>query len=137
MTDPLLLGAAGLFATQTAWASVLATREPQVPGEPLGIRAPGSVATLLALGWGAGIAAPWPMPAAALWAAARAVPGTSWPARTVASVGGMVIVGTMIEPVTWGRRPASRPARIAVPVNLACGVMMILAGRHRLSGRSA
>ena len=52
------------------------------------------------------------------------------------SVGATVIAGTMIEPVTWGRRPASRPARIAVPVNLACGVAMIL-GLAEKAGLSA
>ncbi|MFK5634084.1 hypothetical protein [Ornithinimicrobium sp. LYQ103] len=132
MRDRLLLGAAVLFAANTVFASVLATRDPEVPGEPLGLHVPGSVTTHLALGWGAGVAAPWPMPVVATWAAWRAAQGARGPARTVATIGAMLLVGTLIEPVTWGRRPATRLVRATVPVNLACGAAMVLAGTHRL-----
>ena len=135
MSDRLLLATSGIFALSTAAASVVAARSPVVPGEPLGLRAPGSVPAQLVAGWGAGIAAPWPMPAVATWSAWRSTGDPSGPARTVATVGAMVLVGTAIEPVTWGRRPATPAARAAIVANLASGVSMVLAGAHRLRSR--
>ncbi|MDQ3095187.1 MAG: hypothetical protein M3Q82_04385, partial [Actinomycetota bacterium] len=69
--DSALLAGALAFAAADAFGSVVAVRH-DVAGEPLGVSIPVTVRTGLMLGWGAGVAAPWPMPAAALIAAARA-----------------------------------------------------------------
>ena len=77
------------------------------PGEPLGIRVPGTVATHLAIGWGSALSAPAPMQVAALAAAFSARPGLTWPARTLTGIGVAGLAGILAEPVTWGRRPRS------------------------------
>jgi hypothetical protein len=64
-------GAASLaFGGAAVVGSAVAIRE-QLPGQPCDISAPLSVPAGLLVGWGAGVAAPWPMPAAAVFAAAR------------------------------------------------------------------
>jgi hypothetical protein len=57
------------FAGAAVLGSVVAIRE-DLPGQPCGISVPLSVPAGLLVGWGAGVAAPWPMPAAAVIAAA-------------------------------------------------------------------
>lgn len=132
MADPLLLGPTVAFAVATAYATAVATTEPDLVGEPFGLRAPGRVRSHLVLGWGSAISAPWPMAGIATWAAVRAAPGSTPAARTVALVGAGILAGTLAEPVTWGRRPASSPARACIPVHLAIGAAMAAAGTHRL-----
>ena len=58
MADPLLLGPAALFAASTAYSTAVAAIEPDLPGEPFGLRVPGRVRTHLALGLGSAISAP-------------------------------------------------------------------------------
>ncbi len=66
MGDRTMLGAATLFATTTAFNTVVSVREQHLIDEPLGFRLPGSVPGHLALGLGSGVAAPWPMPVIAV-----------------------------------------------------------------------
>jgi hypothetical protein len=69
--DRALLGASLAFAGATVLGSAVAIRD-QLPGEPFGVSVPLSVPVGVLAGWGAGIAAPWPMPIAAVIAAAPA-----------------------------------------------------------------
>jgi hypothetical protein len=132
MSDPLLIGPTAAFAAVTVYASSVAASEPGLVGEPFGLRAPGRVCTHLAIGLGSAISAPWPMAAVAAWAAARGTKHSAWAARTVGLVGAGVLVGTLAEPVTWGRRRASSMARVCIPLHLALGGSMVAAGVHRL-----
>ena len=75
--DDVLLGASLAFAGASVLGSVVAVRD-QLPGEPLGVSIPLSVPAGLLAGWGAAVAAPWPMPVTAVTAAARCrEPGTA------------------------------------------------------------
>lgn len=132
MADPLLLGPAALFAAATAYGTAVAATEAGPRGEPLGLQVPGSVRTHLLLGWGAAVAAPWPMPVIAAVAAARGGPRSAPAARTIAGIGTAALLGILVEPATWGRRPASSRAALAVPLHLLGSVAMVWAGTHRL-----
>lgn len=132
VADPLLLGPAALFAASTAYATAVAATEPDLPGEPFGLRVPGRVRTHLALGLGSAISAPWPMPAIAMWAAVRGNPESDWAARTTTITGIAMLAGILSEPATWGRRPAPPMAPVNVTLALAIGAAMVSAGTHRL-----
>lgn len=132
MADPLLLGPAALFVASTAYATAVAYTEPDLRGEPFGLQVPGEVRTHLALGWGSAISAPWPMPAIAMWAAARGNPGSRWAPCTVAIVGTGMLAGVLAEPVTWGRRPAPPRAGRSILLHLAVGAAMVATGTYRL-----
>jgi hypothetical protein len=132
MSDRMMLGAATFFAASTAVTTTVSMRQQQLPDEPFGVRfPPGRVPVHLALGLGSGVAAPWPMPVAAMVAGIRAEPGASWPARTCAILGAVVLVGTLAEPASWGLRPRSALAKATVPLNLLSGVALFLAGTRR------
>jgi hypothetical protein len=131
VSDPVLLGAAVLFAAATGVTTAISRGEPDLPGEPLGFTQPGRVAVHLALGLGSGVAAPWPMPVIALTAAVKARPGLTWPPRTCAIVGAVAMVGTLVEPASWGLRPRSARARATVPLHLLSGAALFVAGTHR------
>src|SRR5271165_2925453 len=96
-----LRAAAVGFACATAFNSAVAIRD-ELPGEPLGIRVPLTVPMALVVGWGAAVAAPWPMPVAALIAAIRArdPERQGRPALVCTGLGIAGIVGILIEPVT-------------------------------------
>jgi hypothetical protein len=132
MAERFMVGAAALFTASTVFTTAVAAREPDLPGEPLGLHVAGSVRQHLVLGLGSGIAAPWPMPVAASWAAWRAQPASRWPARTVATLGALVLAGTLVEPASWGRRPRSTLAKATVPLHLLCGAALLLAGTRGL-----
>lgn len=136
MGDGAMLGAAAFFVATTAFNTGVSLREQHLPDEPFGVRFPGSVPAHLALGLGSGVAAPWPMPVIATVAAVRARPGETWPARTCAITGAVVLVGTLVEAASWGLRPRSTWARATVPLNLLSGAALFLAGTLR-SGPSA
>lgn len=102
-----------------------------VRGAPLGIDLPGSVGVHLAVGGGSGLTAPWPMPALALGAAVWAGPEVRWARPTCAALGMAILVGTIIEPVTWGRRPSSPLTAAAVSLNLIAAVALLTTGRRR------
>jgi len=132
--DPALLAASAAFGGACAFGSAVAVHH-NVSGEPLGIRLPITVPCGLLIGWGAGVAAPWPMPLAALIAATTA--GLSKESRVpgivCAGLGVACIVGTLIEPVT--RRPPSwrRGVGAAITINLATAAALAAAGLHYAS----
>jgi hypothetical protein len=126
--DRHAVAAAGLFAICSALGAAVALRE-DIPGEPLGIRVPGSVAAHLATGWGSALSAPAPMQVAVLAAAFLARPGLAWPRRTLTGIGVAGFAGMLVEPVTWGRRSRSRAVAAMVPLNLASAAALIWAGR--------
>lgn len=137
MADRLLLGPAVLFMASTVYATAVAAKEPDLPGEPFGLRVPGQVRTHLALGLGSAIAAPWPMPALALWAAARGSPSSTWAARVTTIIGIGTVSGIASEPATWGRRPTPLTARGNVALGLAVGAAMASVGIYRLRQQAA
>jgi hypothetical protein len=127
--DPALVAASAAFAGACAFGSAVAVRE-GIPGEPLGIALPITVRTGVVTGWGAGIAAPWPMPVAAVLTAAtarRREPGVVQ-GRVCAAIGLGCIAGTLIEPVTWRPRSWSAAAGAAIGLNLAASAALIGAG---------
>jgi F0F1-type ATP synthase membrane subunit c/vacuolar-type H+-ATPase subunit K len=128
-TDPdfALLGASLAFAGATVLGSAVAIRD-QLPGEPFGVSIPMSVPAGLLTGWGAAVAAPWPMPVAAVMtaAAARHREPSARPGALCATIGLGCIFGTLIEPVT--RQPRSASARLAISVNLASSAALVAAG---------
>src|SRR5262245_53638258 len=91
----------------------------------------GHPAAGLLAGWvGAAVAAPWPMPVAAVTAAAMArhrEPGTR-PGVVCAAIGLGCIVGTFIEPVTRRPRSWSVATRLAIGINLAASAALVGAG---------
>ena len=130
--DRALLAAAAAFAAAAGLGSVVAIRD-ELPGEPLGITVPLSVPAGLAVGWGAAVAAPWPMLAAALIAAARCqrAAGGAATGFVCAGIGLGCVAGTLVEPVT--RRPGtwSPGTRLAITANLASAAALVVAGwRH-------
>lgn len=136
--DRTLLAASLAFAGAAGAGSAVAVRD-QLAGRPLGISIPLSVGAGLLAGWGAGVAAPWPMPAAALIAAAKAQQaGASTVAGAVcAGVGLGCILGTAIEPVTWRPHSWSPLTRLAIMVNLAASAALTAAGwRHLTAARA-
>jgi len=127
--DSALCAAALGFAGAAGYNSIVAIRE-NLPGEPLGISVPISVPTGILVGWGAAVAAPWPMPVAALLAAAR-VPGReegAGPALICAGLGVAGIVGILIEPNTYNAKSWTPATRRAIVLHLAASVALAAAG---------
>ena len=131
MSRKPLLAAAVLSAATTAVTTAVSLRHPDLPDEPLGLRFPGDVRAHLALGLGSGVAAPWPMPLIALAAALEDDPDRVGPARTCAAIGATMLVGTVMEPASWGLRPRSDAARATVVLHLLSGSALFLAGTLR------
>ena len=117
------------FAGAVGFASVVAIRE-QLPTEALGLRLPLSVPAGLVVGWGAGIAAPWPMPLAALVAATKAggTSGLRWPARLCTGIGIAAILGQLAEPVIRRRESWSPAVRVALLFNFGTSAGLAVAG---------
>lgn len=135
--DLPMLAASTLFAGTVAYGAVVGARE-EVAGEPFGWRLPGRVAVQEAWGYGSGTMAPWPMPVAALAAAVRAQRGTDGPALVCMAIGASCVVGTLAEPVTWGRRTTTPATTRATSLNLVSGVALVLTGRRAvIAGRRA
>ncbi len=107
-----------------------------MPGEPLGVGIPGRVASQLALAWGGGTSAPWPMAAAALGAAVRSGAGGG---TAAIALGAATAAGQLIEPVAWGRRPSSPAVTRSIALTLAACGALVLAGRRAVlaAGRPA
>jgi hypothetical protein len=127
--DRRILAAAAVLAVATGYGARVALTE-DVPGEPLGVRPPGRVAAHLALGWGAGTSAPWPMAAAALLLGRRGGGGTRT-GTACAVLGAATLAGQLVEPVAWGLRPTSAATTRSVVLNLAAGLGLVLAGLSR------
>jgi hypothetical protein len=112
----------------TAFGAVVSVRE-DIAGEPLGARVPGRVPVHLLLGLGSGVSAPWPMPVAVLVAALRSGTGRAGPVGLCAGVGAGVLAGTLVEPVTWGRRSRGPWVAAAVACNIVSGCALVMAAR--------
>ena len=133
-----LLAASLAFAGAAGLGSAVAVRD-QLPGQPFGIGVPLSVPAGLLAGWGAGVAAPWPMPVAAILAAARAQrTAASAPAGAICAAIGMgCIVGTLIEPVSWQPRSWTPWTKLAIVCNVAASAALTAAGwRHLIAARA-
>lgn len=127
--DLPMLAAGSLFSATAAYGAVVGVRE-DVPGEPLGWRPPGRVSTHEVVGLGSGTMAPWPMPVAAVVAALSSRPGAALPGQICLGVGSVCLVGTVVEPVTWGRRSMSTATTITTALHLLSGVALVLTGRR-------
>ncbi len=130
-SDPVLVAAAATFAGASVFGSAVSVRH-DLPGKPFGMSVPLSVPAGLLAGWGAGVAAPWPMPLAALIAAAAS--GRSHriakPALVCEVLGIGCIAGTLVEPVTY--RPSWWPpaVRAAIVTNVAASALLTVAARR-------
>jgi hypothetical protein len=121
--------AAMVFAGAAGFGSIVALRH-NIPGEPLGLTIPLSVPLGLLVGWGAGVAAPWPMSVTALLAVskARRRDGNVGPGVVCAGLGLGCIFGTLIEPVTRRQKSSSPEVRTAIGFNLGASLFLIAAG---------
>ena len=106
---------------------MVAIRE-DLPGEPLGIRIPLRVSTGILVGWGAAVAAPWPMPVAALWAGSHVRRGRASSALVCAGLGTAGVVGILIEPNTYRAQSWNPSTRRAVFLHVATSVALAGAG---------
>jgi hypothetical protein len=137
--DGALLVASLAFAGAAGLGSAVAVRD-QIPGRPLGIGVPLSVPAGLLAGWGAGVAAPWPMPVAAIIAAAHAqrTPSSASAGAVCAGIGMGCIVGTVVEPVSWQPRSWTPWTRLAIVCNIAAATALTTAGwRHFTAARAS
>ena len=126
----LALPAAAIgFACATGYNSLVAIRE-AVPGKPFGVRPPFSVTRGILVGWGSAVAAPWPMPVAAVFAAIRRSGrlGAARAAIVCACIGGAGIVGILIEPNTYTMGSWTPPIRRAVFAHVATSAALAMAG---------
>jgi F0F1-type ATP synthase membrane subunit c/vacuolar-type H+-ATPase subunit K len=133
--DRALLAASVAFAAAAGLGSAVAIRD-ELPGEPQGITVPLSIPAGLIAGWGAAVAAPWPMPAAALIAAARAQRAGSSAATGAlcAGIGLGCIAGTFVEPVTRRPRTWSPLTRLAITANIAASAALVVTGWRHFAG---
>jgi drug/metabolite transporter (DMT)-like permease len=127
--EQALLAASLAFAGAAVLGSAVAIRD-QIPGEPLGTGIQLSVPAGIAAGWGAGVAAPWPMPALTVISAlaARHRPPSPRPGLACVVIGLGCIAGTLVEPVTRRPRTWSPATRLAIIANVAASVGLITAG---------
>src|SRR5262249_11786478 len=136
--DRALLAASLAFAGAAVLGSAVAIRE-DLPGLPCGVSISLPVPAGLLAGWGAGIAAPWPMPAAAVIAAARSQ-RTQPHALTRALCAGLGIarvLGPAIDPVPRRPRSWSPTTRLAIAFNIAASAALIVTGlRHRAAAKT-
>ena len=131
MSDRFAVAAAGLFAVCSGLGAAVSLRE-DIPGEPLLIRVPGSVAVHLTIGWGSALSAPWPMPVAALGAAIWARP--DWPGqqeRCLALEWPVLPVFSSSRRLGAGGRAALQLPPM-VPLNLASVAALIWTGRRMI-----
>jgi hypothetical protein len=136
--DRALLATSLAFAGAAVVGSAVAIRE-DLPGQPCGIRVPLSVPAGLLVGWGAGVAAPWPMPAAAVIAAARSqrTKPNALTGAVCAGIGIGCVLGTAIEPATRRPRSWSAATRLAIAFNIAASAALTMTGlRHRAAAKA-
>jgi hypothetical protein len=122
----LRLAALG-FAGAVGFSSAVAIRE-QLPAAALGLKISLSVPSGLVVGLGAAIAAPWPMPVAALVAStkARSGNGLRWPSRLCTGLGIAAVLGQLVEPLM--RQPKSWTPAVRIALLLNFGASFGLAG---------
>jgi hypothetical protein len=136
--DRALLATSLVFAGAAVVGSAVAIRE-DLPGQPCGVSVPLSVPAGLLVGWGAGVAAPWPMPAAAVIAAARSqrTRPHALTGAVCAGIGIGCVLGTAIEPVTRRPRSWSAATRLAIAFNIAASAALTMTGlRHRAAAKA-
>ena len=133
-----LRAAAVGFACAAAFGTAVAIRD-DLPGRPLGIGVPLTVPTGLLVGWGAAVAAPWPMPVAALLQATRASGGEedAGPALVCAGLGVAGVVGILIEPLTYDPKSWTLATRAAVLAHVAASVALAVTGLRHLQNSRA
>ena len=121
----------------TAYTSIVAVRE-VLPGKPLGTSVPISVRTGILMGWGAAVAAPWPMPVAAVFSATTGTgrAGVARRALVCAGIGIAGIVGILIEPNTYDVGSWTPPTRRAVFAHTAACAVLAAVGIVRYSQSS-
>ena len=127
----LRLAALG-FACNVGFSTAVAIRD-GLPGRPFGIRAPLSVPQGILVGWGAGVAAPWPMPVAALMVAARVTnrPADFRPTLVCAGIGVAGIIGLLIEPITYAQSSWSPATRASIALGfLSSAILAVTALCH-------
>jgi hypothetical protein len=131
--DRVLLAASVAFAGAAIAGSAVAVRG-QLPGQPCSISVPLSIPAGLLAGWGAGVAAPWPMPLAA--ARSRRTEPSALTGAVCAGMGMGCVLGTAVEPVTRRPRTWSPATGLAIVFNLAASTALIVAGwRHLAAAR--
>jgi hypothetical protein len=136
--DRALLATSLAFAAAAVLGSAVEIRE-DLPGEPCGISVPLPVSAGLLVGWGAGVAAPWPMPAAVVIAAVRSqrTQPRALTGAVCAGIGIGCVLGTAIEPVTRRPRSWSAATRLAIAVNIAASAALTVTGlRHRAAAKA-
>ena len=134
--DPGMLAAAVVFTAATAYGSTVSIRL-DLEGETIGIRFPLSVPAAVALGWGAALSAPWPMPAAALLAAHRGGRSTG-PAPglvhfTLGTAG--LVAGLLGEPVVRTYHTQPRTVRAAIAGNVLAATALVVSGLRQARSR--
>jgi hypothetical protein len=131
--DRALRAAALCFACVTGYSSVVAIRD-KLPGEPFGVAIPLSVPTGTLVGWGSALAAPWPMPVAALVVAFHQtrVDETMGPAWLSAGIGVLGVVGILTEPNTYKVRSWTRATRRAVVAHIVASATLAGVGMWHL-----
>jgi len=137
--DSALLAASLAFAGAAGLGSAVAVRD-QLPGQPFSISVPVSIPVGLLVGWGAGVAAPWPMPVAAVLVAARTrrTASSALAGAICTGIGVGCIVGTAIEPISWQPRSWTRWTRLAIACNVAASAALVVAGwRHFTTARAS
>jgi hypothetical protein len=133
------LGAAAVaFACTCVYTSVVAVRE-DLPGRPLRISVPLSVPLGLLVGWGAAVAAPWPMPIVALVAAGRSGEGDrgTRAALVAAGIGVAGVVGLLMEPNTYDWSSHTRSNRRAITLGFVTTGALTVTGLRRWSALRA
>lgn len=129
-TGRALRNAAIVFAGTVGFTTAVALRD-DLPGRPLGIGVPLSVPAGILVGWGGAVAAPWPMPVAALIASRRANQGDSVAAFVCAGLGIAGIVGFLIEPNTYQPAAWTPANRNAIAAGLVASAALATTGfRH-------
>ena len=124
--------AAVAFAITCVYSSVVSVRD-DLPGRPLGLRIPLTVPVGLLVGWGAAVAAPWPMPLGALVAATRArdADAGDGAALVCAGIGVAGVVGLLMEPNTYAVRTQSPANRVAIVAGFVTTSALAVAGLRR------
>lgn len=127
-SDRAVQAAAAGFATATVYTTVVAIRH-ELPGRPLGIEVPMSVSAGVAVGWGAAVAAPWPMPVVALVAARRlGSSDTAAPSVVCAAIGMAGIIGVLIEPNSFAPRKWAPATSAAIAAHVGSCAWLAWAG---------
>ena len=130
--------ATAAFACNVVFGTYVSIRD-DLRGEPFGITIPLSVPAGIVIGWGAGVAAPWPMPVAALLAGARASrpESTSRPALVCAAIGIGGFAGLLMEPNTCRPKSWTLPTLISIAMGFATTALLASRAISHVHGHRA